>query len=77
MKKETYFVLEYVIGWLILVIIVGTILQFNDRAFNTDIAEYILCLMMVAFPITYAFGLTKYKLIQQKKRCNDGNQIED
>ena len=77
MKKETYFVLMYASGWLILDLILGIILQLNDRAFDTDIAEYILCLMMVVFPITYAFGLTKYKLIQQKKRCNDGYQNED
>lgn len=77
MKKETYFALTYVEGWLILVIIVGTILQFNDHAFDTDIVEYILFLMMIIFPITFAFGLTKFKLIQQKKRRNDGNQNED
>ena len=77
MKKETYFVLMYAAGWLILVLIVGTILQFNDRAFDTDIGAYILFLMMIIFPISYAFGLTKFKLIQQKKRCENGNQNED
>lgn len=76
MKKETYFVLTYVDGWLILIIIVGIILQLNDRALDTDIAKYILFLMMIIFPITCAFGLTKFKLIQQKKRCNDGDQGE-
>jgi len=77
MKKETYFVLMYAAGWLILILIVGTILQFNDRAFDTDVAEYILFSMTIWFPITYAFGLTKFKLIQQKKRCNSGNKDEN
>ena len=73
MKKNTYFLLGYACGWLILIDAMAIIININEDLLRTEIADYLVCAAMLFFPIAFAWFMTNMKI----KKCRGKSNGED